>query len=939
MQCPTTIPRQRWMTISLVLVTLLSVRPALGQFTTIVNIPPDPDFGSFQSIGSNTQLNLFDGGSIGNVFRVGELTSGNSNIEVNITGGSVGNSFSVGSAFRNSANVVVNISGGSIGRISGVYDGSIVNISGGIVGSFLAHDGSTVNLSGGLVETFSLAFSGSTVNLSGGSIKSNFGAFSGSVVNLSGGSFGDRFAIESGSTMNLSGSEFRLDGALIGGLNTPGNILAFDLPEGSALSGTLADGTPFALSSLNQDRIAAGTLTLQATSLPPIGPAVITAPGDTIPLGVRSGQTLAVNAGGVVGANFNAGWGSTVEIAGGRVGQNFEAVGATVNISGGLIGKKFNAFNGSGVQLSGGEFRLDDVLIGGLNTPGNTLAFKLPEEAVLSGTLADGTPFAFSSLDLDRFATGTLTLQTVALPPVGPTVITTPNDTIPLGVRDGQTLVVNDGSTIEPDFQAGWGSQIKITGGIVGQNFEAVGATVNITGGSVENGFNALNGSVVNISGGSVEGSFRAANGSTVDITAGTHNGLSALNGSVVNVSGGSLGNLSALNDSVVNVSGGSLGSRFNIESGSSTNIVGSGFRLDGVPIGGLGTPGNTLAFDLPDESVLSGTLADGTPFAFSSLTSEFSSLILDTIAPGTLSLEKAALPPVGQALITVPSDPVPLGVHDGQALLVNDGGVIGANFNAGWGSTVEITGGTVGSNFEAVGALVNISGDSQLDGIVAFIGSTVNIPGGTVSRLQAFQGSQVNISGGSVGFVDVNKGSVVNISSGSVGSFFRANEASTVNISGGSIGSSFMANGSVINFSGGSIGRNFRANSGSVVNFSGGSIGERFRADSSSEIHLFGTQFVLDGVDITASLALDVPFTITDRNVTLEGLLADGSDFSFGQLDSRLGFLIDPNALLTVSLVMPVPEPSAAALLITCGLLLVGQKRRRKRGHSTFPI
>jgi len=43
----------------------LTAGPARGQFTTILNIPPDPDIGDNKSIGSNTQLNLFDGGKVG----------------------------------------------------------------------------------------------------------------------------------------------------------------------------------------------------------------------------------------------------------------------------------------------------------------------------------------------------------------------------------------------------------------------------------------------------------------------------------------------------------------------------------------------------------------------------------------------------------------------------------------------------------------------------------------------------------------------------------------------------------------------------------------------------------------------------------------------------------------------------------------------------------
>ncbi|MCH7752458.1 MAG: hypothetical protein IH898_09935, partial [Planctomycetes bacterium] len=256
--------------------------------------------------------------------------------------------------------------------------------------------------------------------------------------------------------------------------------------------------------------------------------------------------------------------------------------------------------------------------------------------------------------------------------------------------------------------------------------------------------------------------------------------------------------------------SGGSFGSSFDANDGSTLNISGGEYRLDGVLIGGLETVGNMLAFNLPDGSVLSGTLADGTPFAFASLDS-------DNIDPNTLTLIAAAIAPVGPAVITLPSDPAPLGIRTGQTLVVDNGGILGDNFNAGWGSVVEVNaGGQVGNNLEAVGAQVTISG--------------------------------------------------------------------------------------------GSVGNDFDAYSGSVVNISGGSVGDDFQASNGSEVNLFGIQFVLDGSDVTASLTIGAPFTITDRNVTLNGLLADGSPFSFDLNSTNVSGqdYFDLGALLTVTLVGP---------------------------------
>ena len=109
------------------------------------------------------------------------------------------------------------------------------------------------------------------------------------------------------------------------------------------------------------------------------------------------------------------------------------------------------------------------------------------------------------------------------------------------------------------------------------------------------------------------------------------------------------------------------------------------------------------------------------------------------------------------------------------------------------------------------------------------------------------------------------------------------------------------------VNISGGLVGDGFRAFDGSTVNISGGGVGIDFDANSGSEVNLFGTQFVLDSIDITASLTLNVPFTITDRDVTLEGVLADGLPFSF-DLNSTNVFgeeFFDLLATLTVTLIL----------------------------------
>jgi hypothetical protein len=183
---------------------------------------------------------------------------------------------------------------------------------------------------------------------------------------------------------------------------------------------------------------------------------------------------------------------------------------------------------------------------------------------------------------------------------------------------------------------------------------------------------------------------------------------------------------------------------------------------------------------------------------------------------------------------------------------VVGAGGVVGDNFNASWGSVVTVTGGQIGDNFEAVGAQVTIAGGTVGDGFDAF------------------------------------HGSVVNISGGSVGETFQAHR------------------GSIVNVTGGEIGRGFSANSDSVVNLSGGDFRDGFAAAPGSEFHLFGYGFQLDGVEII-NLIPGQLLEITDRNVTLSGLLADGSTFQLGLYRSMypLPDGVDSVALVTVTSVL----------------------------------
>ncbi|MDC0935470.1 PEP-CTERM sorting domain-containing protein, partial [Pirellulales bacterium] len=259
----------------------------------------------------------------------------------------------------------------------------------------------------------------------------------------------------------------------------------------------------------------------------------------------------------------------------------------------------FNGRVGSKLNISGGEFRLNGQLVSGLDAVGDMRALDVPETYVLSGTLADGLPFAFSSLDRDRIANGALTLRAAELPPIGLTMIALPGDLAPQGIRADQTLVVDVRGALTDNFHAGWGSTVRITGGQVGKGFEAVGTHVMISNGSVGDAFDAHSGTVVHMTGGEIGRSFRSGTGSEVHI------------------SGGVIGeSFQALSGSEVNVFGGAVGDFIFVDKDGTVNLFGSQFVLDDIDITASLTLNEPFPIKVRDV-MLSGLLADGSAFSF----------------------------------------------------------------------------------------------------------------------------------------------------------------------------------------------------------------------------------------------------------------------------------------------------------------------------------
>jgi hypothetical protein len=298
-------------------------------------------------------------------------------------------------------------------------------------------------------------------------------------------------------------------------------------------------------------------------------------------------------------------------------------------------------------------------------------------------------------------------------------------------------------------------------------------------------------------------------------------------------------------------------------------------------------------------------------------------------------------------------------------------GGSIGSGFQAWSGGVVTATGGMIGNQFTAEdGSIVNFAGANVGDYLKANSRSAVNISAGTVgSNFFAGSASKVNISGGSIdadmiavagSSVTFTGGSIgdrlrvtggsITMSGGSIGANAQVTSLSSTargrfKITGGSVGDGFRVQGyfsqptptatpvvgpATVDILGGTFGDRFTAGVAGIVNISGGLFGESFVAEKGATINLFGRSFAIDGMPMTG-LIRDVPFTVSMRDVTLSGVLADGSPFSFVLASSAAAVeRFDPQATLTLT--STVPESRALLLAAGAAAGMVGLIRAQSK-------
>jgi hypothetical protein len=191
--------------------------PAAAEFSTTINVPPKP---APESIDSDTQLNLFAFGRLGDDFVAGSFSGLSTNVEVNVFGGDIGDNFSA------NGGTTLNLIGGNVGEFGDAFPGSLVNVMGGELGDFFD------------------ANQGSSVRIASGSVGAGFDSLSGSFVRLSGGAVGADFNARAGSSVSILGKSFFLGTDEITGTLEPG-VPTLISSRQATLSGNLADDMPF----------------------------------------------------------------------------------------------------------------------------------------------------------------------------------------------------------------------------------------------------------------------------------------------------------------------------------------------------------------------------------------------------------------------------------------------------------------------------------------------------------------------------------------------------------------------------------------------------------------------------------------------------------------------------------------------------------------------
>jgi hypothetical protein len=498
--------------------------------TTEINVPPDP---APSSIEGPVILNLFDTGVLPPNF------TASNGAALNVFGGMVGDEMLARDA-------IVKVFSGELGNNISIESGTFEMTGGRVAGIGFSGNVSTVL---GAAIGHVHAFGAHELNITG---EANIPVLfmHSSIANVSGGTVGNVDMVFA-SSLNITGGTLE-------GINA--EEASSVIIEGGVVSGSIR--SDLGASILMTGGEITGQVSLDFESR-------IDVSGGTIRGGIKVFDGSAHVRGGRVGDNTAVVSFGKVDIFGGIVGNHFRAGqfdifsgGGQVNLSGGAVGDDFDVLQTARITISGFDFQINGVPVAGLDAVGSSMPLDVPAGSLVSGVLADGTPFAFHSTDGDHFEPGSLTLSRSEVAAPGPAMIHLPVDDAPLGIRAGQLLVVDMDGALPAHFNAGAGAKLSVVGGAAGENLEAVGAKVAVSGGSVGQQFDAFDGSLVVFA-------------------------------------------------------GGSIGDAFHAFAGSSVQLFGSEFMIDGLSVPGLQNPGDSVVVDLRDGAQLTGRLLDGSMIDF----------------------------------------------------------------------------------------------------------------------------------------------------------------------------------------------------------------------------------------------------------------------------------------------------------------------------------
>ena len=394
---------------------LLLPPQARAQFTTVIDVSAGTSLPPQSSIDSNTQLNLFDGGSIGAGFSAGASDGSSANGEVNRLGGVVGGGFN---AYRGS---VVNISGGTIGSGLQAHDssnvkvtggtvnsletsGSLVEMAGGTAGGIELRDASELMLTGGTVRRLTVidsaahvtngpsdgflvrngkltvtggqmvssqVYDGGIVNIANGSLTGYLRLVRDSSVFISGGTLGRDVSVIDRSMLDISGDA--VAGAMGGRLDA--ELFSTIRIHGGLVGGRYAS---------NGRYIIAGHLDVEShSSIQVFGGSIWseTRVSDNGLLVMSGGRALSVN----VGA------GGAARLAGGSI-DSLDLYGGRLDLYGGSITSHLYAWTKCEVRIHATQFALAGVDITAQLQGGEPLTIS-ERNVTLTGTYRDGSPF------------------------------------------------------------------------------------------------------------------------------------------------------------------------------------------------------------------------------------------------------------------------------------------------------------------------------------------------------------------------------------------------------------------------------------------------------------------------------------------------------------------------------------------------------------------